>query len=64
VSKLDLLSPLGLLLSEKQVPQVVVKIENQTQTMEPFEAMPLSYKQDAGGSSPSPPTITLAFSII
>jgi len=30
VPKLDLLKPLGLLLSEKQIPQVVVNIRNQS----------------------------------
>ena len=45
------LDVLGLLLSEKQIPQVVVNIKNRLYQMEPLEAMPIPWAQPDGFQS-------------
>ncbi len=49
---------LGLSRAKKQIPQVVAIIEIQTYVNEPLEGALIPYRQEVGGSSPSPPTIT------
>jgi hypothetical protein len=49
----------GLLLSEKQIPQIVVNVRSWRKTMETLESMILLHTQEVAGSSPAAPTIEI-----
>lgn len=57
VTEPNLLRPLGLLLSERQVPQIVVMVRNHRETMESLEPVIVLHTQEVTASSPVAPTI-------